>query len=59
MEALDEDRKHASEGLVYIGRLYGIEKEMQEAGLDAEAIRKRRQDKSYEHPAAATKPLRP
>ena len=48
MEALDEDRKHASEGLVYIGRLYGIEKEMQEAGLDAEAIRKRRQDKSYE-----------
>ena len=48
MEALDEDRKHASEALVYIGRLYGIEKEMQEAGLDAEAIRKRRQDKSYE-----------
>ena len=48
VEALDEDWKHASEGLVYIGRLYGIEKEMQEAGLDAEAIRKRRQDKSYE-----------
>lgn len=48
VEALDEDRKHASEALVYIGRLYGIEKEMQEAGLDAEAIRKRRQDKSYE-----------
>ncbi len=41
VEALDEDRKHASEALVYIGRLYGIEKEMQEAGLDAEAIRKR------------------
>ena len=38
VEALDEDRKHASEALVYIGRLYGIEKE----------IRKRRQDKSYE-----------
>ena len=48
VEALDEDRKHASEALVYIGRLYGIENEMQEAGLDAEAIRKRRQDKSYE-----------
>lgn len=31
VEALDEDRKHASEALVYIGRLYGIEKEMQEA----------------------------
>ena len=29
VEALDEDRKHASEALVYIGKLYGIEKEMQ------------------------------
>lgn len=47
-EALDEDRKHASEALVYIGKLYGIEKEMHEAGLDAGAIRKRRQDESYE-----------
>ena len=46
VEALDEDRKHASEALVYIGRLYGIENEMQEAGLDAEAIRKRRQETS-------------
>ena len=40
MEALDEDKKHASEALVYIGKLYGIEKEMQEAGLDHDAIRK-------------------
>ena len=48
VEALDEDRKHASEALVYIGKLYGIEKEMQEAGLDTEAIQKRRQDESYE-----------
>lgn len=47
VEALDEDRRHASEALVYIGKLYGIEKEMREAGLDAEAIRKRRQDESY------------
>lgn len=47
VEALDEDRKHASEALVYIGRLYGIEKEMQEAGLDPESIRKRRQEESY------------
>ena len=47
VEALDEDRRHASEALVYIGRLYGIEKEMREAGLDAGAIRKRRQDESY------------
>lgn len=47
VEALDEDKKHASEALVYIGRLYGIEKEMQEAGLDPESIRKRRQEESY------------
>ncbi|MCM1177497.1 MAG: IS66 family transposase [Bacteroides sp.] len=47
VEALDEDRKHASEALVYIGRLYGIEKEMQEAGLDSSAVRKRRQEESY------------
>lgn len=47
VEALDEDRKHASEALVYIGKLYGIEKEMQEVGLDPESIRKRRQEESY------------
>ena len=47
MEALDEDRKHASEALVYIGRRYGIENEMREAGLGAEAIRKCRQKESY------------
>ena len=47
VEALDEDKKHASEALVYIGKLYGIEKEMQEAGLDHDAIRKRRQEESY------------
>ncbi len=47
VEALDEDKKHASEALVYIGKLYGIEKEMLEAGLDHDAIRKRRQEESY------------
>ena len=47
MEALDEDKKHASEALVYIGKLYGIEKEMQEVGLDHDAIQKRRQEESY------------
>lgn len=46
-DALDEDKKHASEALVYISKLYGIEKEMQEAGLDAVAIQKRRQEESY------------
>ena len=47
VEALDEDKKHASEALVYIGKLYGLEKEMQEAGLDCDAIQKRRQEESY------------
>ena len=47
VEALDEDRKHASEALVYIGKLYGIEKEMQETGLKPDAIRKRRGEESY------------
>lgn len=47
VEALDEDKKHASEALVYIGKLYNIEKEIQEAQLDYEAIEKRRQEESY------------
>ena len=47
VEAYDEDKKHASEALVYIGKLYGIEKEMQEAGLAPDSIQKRRQDESY------------
>ena len=47
VEALDEDRKHASEALVYIGKLYGIEKEMKEAGLESDAIQERRQEESY------------
>ncbi len=47
VEALDEDKRHASEALVYIGKLYGIEKDMQESGLDYEAIKGRRQEESY------------
>ena len=47
VEALDEDKKHASEALVYIGKLYGIEKEMREVGLDHGAIQKRRLEESY------------
>ena len=39
--------KHASEALVYIRKLYGIEKEMKEAGLESDAIQKRRQEESY------------
>ena len=46
-EAQEEDKKHASEALVYIGKLYGIEEEMRTAGLDAEAIKERRQNESY------------
>lgn len=29
VKALDDDRKHTSEALVYIRKLYGIENEMQ------------------------------
>ena len=47
VEALDEDKKHASEALVYIGKLYKIEQEMKEAGLDYDAIKKRREEESY------------
>ncbi|MBQ9654364.1 MAG: IS66 family transposase [Bacteroidales bacterium] len=47
VEALEENKKYASEAIVYIGKLYKIEEEMREAGLDAEAIRKRRQEESY------------
>ena len=47
VDALDEDKRYASEALVYINKLYGIEKEMREANLDCEAIKKRREEESY------------
>ena len=47
VEALEENKKYASEAIVYIGKLYKIEEEMREAGLDAETIQKRRQEESY------------
>ena len=46
-EAQEEDKKHASEALVYIGKLYKIEEEMREAELKADAIKERRQKESY------------
>lgn len=46
-EALDEDRKHASEAIIYISKLYKIEEEMREAELDYDAIKERRQKESY------------
>ena len=47
VEALDEDRKYASEAIVYIGKLYKIEEEMREAGLGAAEVKERRQRESY------------
>lgn len=47
VEALDEDRKYASEAIVYIGKLYKIEDEMREAGLGADEVKERRQKESY------------
>ncbi|MBO4416786.1 MAG: IS66 family transposase [Bacteroidales bacterium] len=47
VEALDENRKYASEAIVYISKLYRIESEMREACLDAEAVKERRQKESY------------
>lgn len=46
-EAQEVDKKHAGEALVYIGKLYKIEEEMREAGLDVDAIKERRQKESY------------
>ena len=47
VEALDEDKKHASEALVYIGKLYDLERDMKEANLEPEAIKERRQKEAY------------
>ena len=47
VEALDENKKYASEAIVYISKLYKIEEDMKEAGLDPEAIKERRQKESY------------
>ena len=48
VEALEENKRLASEALVYIGDLYRIEAEMKDAGLDAEQKKERRQKESYE-----------
>ena len=47
VEALDEDRKHASEALVYITKLYKLEEEMRDAGLTPEEVRERREKEAY------------
>lgn len=38
-EALDEDRKHASEAIVYVSKLYKLEADMKGAGLDHDAVK--------------------
>lgn len=48
VEALEEDKRLASEALAYIGDLYRIESEMKDAGLDVEQKKERRQKESYE-----------
>ena len=47
VEALDEDRKHASEAIVYISKLYKLETDMKEAGLEPDTIRERRENEAY------------
>ena len=44
---VSENKKYASEAIVYISKLYKIEEEMKESGLDADAIKERRQQESY------------
>ena len=47
VEALDEDRRHASEAIVYISKLYKLETDMKEAKLRPDAIRERREKEAY------------
>lgn len=47
VEALDEDRKYASEAIVYISKLYKLEADMKEAGLNPDAIKERREKEAY------------
>ncbi len=46
-DALDEDRRTASEALVYINRLYHIESEAKEAGITGDALKEKRRKESY------------
>jgi hypothetical protein len=46
-DALDEDKRTASEALTYINRLYHIENEAKEAGLTGDALKEKRQKESY------------
>lgn len=46
-DALDEDRRTASEALSYINRLYHIEDEAKDAGISGDALREKRQKEAY------------
>ena len=46
-DALDENKRIASEALVYINKLYHIENEAKEAGITGDALREKRQKKAY------------
>lgn len=46
-DALDEDKRTASEALSYINRLYHIENEAEEAGVIGDELKERRQKEAY------------
>lgn len=46
-DALDEDRRTASEALAYINKLYHIENEARETGIGGDALKEKRQKESY------------
>lgn len=46
-DALDEDKRTASEALSYINRLYHIENEAKEAGISGDELKEKRQKEAY------------
>ena len=47
MDALEEDKRTASESLAYINKLYHIENEAKDAGLSYEELKDKRQKEAY------------
>jgi transposase len=46
-DAIEEDNRKASEGLIYINKLYHIENEAREAGTTGDALKDKRRKESY------------
>ena len=46
-DALDEDKRTASEALAYINKLYHIENEAKEAGITGDSLKEKRRKESY------------